>query len=824
MRKFAKTLAVVSVLTPAGVNALGVGEIKLHSALNQKFLAEIPLLVSSGEDVSQIKVRLASPAAFSKAGLERPYYLANLRFKPVRKADGSVVIQVTSPNVIREPFLDFLLEVNWPQGRMLREFTVLLDPPVSFADEVAVVHSVPAVTPGPLQHSRSVATVETASPGVAYGPVKRNESLWKIAERLKRDASVTTEQMVMALYRENPEAFLDGNVNNLKQGVTLKIPSPQAVSRLSSSQARRELREQYRSWLATREESTPKTQRDEALAEADEPKLKLEAPEENEVDSGQVGMPIIEGPDEVSAQTREKIDSLRAENEALKARLEALEQKMSALLQMQNAQLAALQARQQPEAVETAGDDSATVAGGRPSTHSVTEAAVTAGDDLAPVMTERETTAKVAVQEQAGTRPQPEQSGKPESKSSQKAKPVQQRPPAVAEKETEPSFLTALLDEPMFLGMGGGSLLLLGIAGWMIWRRRQEAEVQADTLLAEMDGADQDASIQAAATTPMATAVTSTAGMEVAESSFLSEFTPSDFDILETENDAVDPIAEADVYLAYGRYQQAEELIKQALADEPEKPELRLKLLEIYYANEDGAQFEAYARDLREAGAQQDEEFWHKVVEMGREICPDSSLFGAASPEQNMDLATSAPLEDVDMDLPAGGDSSPPEASSAKDDGLADLDFDQFEFSATNEQGASDVAATQEKSTEEGADERSDADDHSLDFDLSGFDLEVGKTDDQPQASQTREDETLEFTSLSGEAVEDAAEQEDASGEAFDLTDMDEIDTKLDLARAYVDMEDVDAAREILDEILERGSGQQKREAQDLLDKLRLTS
>ncbi len=816
MRKFAKTLAVVGVLTPAGVNALGVGEIKLHSALNQKFLAEIPLLVSSSEDVSQVKVRLASPAAFVKAGLERPYYLASLRFKPVRKADGSVVIQVTSPNVIREPFLDFLLEVNWPQGRMLREFTVLLDPPVSFADEVAVAHSVPSVTPNPVQHSRSVAAAETVSPSVAYGPVKRNESLWKIAERLKRDASVTTEQMVMALYRENPEAFLDGNVNNLKQGVTLKIPSPQAVSQLSSSQARRELKEHYRSWLAAKEESIPKTQRDESLAKTDEPKLKLEAPEENRVDPGRAGMPIIEGPDEVSAQTEEKIDSLRAENEALKARLEALEQKMSVLLQMRNAQLAALQDRQQEEAGEEG-----TLAGGRPSTHSTTDAA-------GAVTAERETTAKVAVQEQAGTRPQPEQSGKPESKSSQKAKPVQQRPPAVAEKETEPSFLTALLDEPMFLGMGGGSLLLLGIAGWMIWRRRQEAEVQADTLLAEMDEMDQDASVQAASAESVATVVTSTAGVEVAESSFLSEFTPSDFDILETENDAVDPIAEADVYLAYGRYQQAEELIKQALADEPGKPELRLKLLEIYYANEDGAQFEAYARELWEAGAHQDEEFWRKVVEMGREICPDSPLFGAAgasSPEQDRDLAAPAPLADIDMDLPAGGDSPSPEASTAQDDGLAGLDLSQFEFPDTNAQDASDVGAAPEKSTEEKAGERADADDHSLDFDLSGLTLEPDKTDDQPQASQAKEGEALEFTSLSGEAVVDeAAEQEDASGEAFDLTDMDEIDTKLDLARAYVDMEDVDAAREILDEILERGSEQQKREAQDLLDKLRLTS
>ena len=144
VRKLSKTLAMMGLLSPVGANALGVGEIKLHSALNQYLEADIPLLTTGSEASSAISVKIASPSAFAKAGLDRPYYLTGLRFNPVVTGD-SVVVKVTSREVIREPFLSFLVEVSWPQGRMFREFTVLLDPPATFEQKTVNAYSAPMV-------------------------------------------------------------------------------------------------------------------------------------------------------------------------------------------------------------------------------------------------------------------------------------------------------------------------------------------------------------------------------------------------------------------------------------------------------------------------------------------------------------------------------------------------------------------------------------------------------------------------------------------------------------------------------------------------------
>ncbi len=804
MRNFAKTLAVMGVLTPAGVNALGVGEIKLHSALNQKLLAEIPLLTSAGEDVSQIRVRLAPSQAFAQAGLDRPYFLTDLRFKPLRKPDGSVVIQVTSTDVIREPFLDFLVEVEWPQGRMLREFTVLLDPPVTYDDAVRVVQSPPGVTPRPVRAERTAAAAVASRPHV-YGPVRSNESLWNIAQKLKPDPAVTTEQMIMAIYRENPDAFLGGNVNALKAGVTLKVPDRDAVMALPPRQARREFQQHYRDWMARRSVAEAEVAGPEA-APAGEPgaQLKLEAPAEPaEVSQGQVEVPVIEGPNPAAPETAEALAALKAENRALKARLETLEKRLAELIELQNATLARLQKE----------------SGG------VGEKA--AGPEKATVPSERE----------AAVKPKPSVVAKPKS---QIAEPKQ-----VPEPAEETSLLAGLLDEPIYLSLGGGSLFLLAVAGFLIWRRRQAADEQADSLLVALD-LESAADDTAGAASPVQEEASQTSGVpetgvEVSESSFLSEFTPSDFDILETENDAVDPIAEADVYLAYGRYQQAEELIKQSLAERPDDPALRLKLLEIYYANEDGAAYREYARELQAAGADGDVEFWNKVVEMGRELGLDDAIFAAGSapdtrpvespsPEAvlDFDLGEAAPDSDevkktaesepgetgfIDLD-PNGADDegAVDEAAGTKSTDPQDFSFD-FESPRSKEDGENPV--DREESRASSADEEVGG----LDFDLGGIELPKNEpAAAAPSTEKTEEADGLEFSLTPEDTTSDSAEGE------VDLIDMDELDTKLDLARAYMDMEDVDTAKEILEEVLARGDGKQKQEAQNLLNQLGVTS
>lgn len=749
MRKFAKALAVVGAITPAGVSALGVGEMKLHSALNQRLLAEIPILVSPGEDISQLRVNLAPAQAFAKAGLARPYYLSSLRFKPIQRADGSVVIQVTSSEVIREPFLDFLLELDWPQGRMLREFTVLLDPPSMVAEVTQVAQETPETTSVPIESSDVGTIAETQ-----YGPVSRGETLWTIAERL-RPPAITTEQMALALFKANPHAFSGANLNALKTGVRLTIPPQEALIALSPSQARREFQQHHQTWLAKRAEpaSQPAAEMvgQKAQEAPEQAQLKLEPPSQAELTANSA---------QSDPETLATIEALKQENEALKARLEALEKQVAALIELKQTELAAVQAGAQSPLPGSA--EAETVPAPSEETAQVAQAS-SQPEVVEPV---EEPEPKPAPVPNPAAEPVAQASVRPdvaEPVAKPKPNPVAQHPSS-----EESSLLKAALDEPLYLSLGGVSLILLGTAGWMIWRRRQAAAEQADSLLVEMDQhADWKVNEEAVnATPPETSAPVEVGSVEVAESSFLSEFTPTDFNLLEGEGEMVDPLAEADVYLAYGRYQQAEELIRQALAEDPKRPELRLKLLEIFYAKEDPAAFESYAKELKAQGADQDPGFWEKVADMARELCSQSPLFASdemqASSEQDLVSALS------DEDRPG-----------------------------------EDICT--------------------LDFDLGDLDLKASKKEaDHPQAVE-KDEQGIEF-SFDLQALDQEESRPASADESFALSDMDELDTKLDLARAYVDMEDMDAAREILAEVFSRGNEKQKQEAKALLDKLGLTS
>ena len=139
MHNLTKTIAAVSILAPASAYPLGIGDIKLHSALNQNLDAEIALILSADEDISDVKVRLASPEKFDEAGVPWSYFLSKIKFEAVVRADGSTIVKLSSKEAYREPFLDFLLEVSWANGNLYREFTVLIDPPVAYTQPVIPV-------------------------------------------------------------------------------------------------------------------------------------------------------------------------------------------------------------------------------------------------------------------------------------------------------------------------------------------------------------------------------------------------------------------------------------------------------------------------------------------------------------------------------------------------------------------------------------------------------------------------------------------------------------------------------------------------------------
>lgn len=253
VRKMIINASIVGLLaasSPGKTYALGLGEMTLKSRLNQPLEAEIALYGVRDTPLEAIHAELALPEAFAQAGIERPFVLSRLRFHLVRRETGEIVVEVTSQRPIRAPFLDFLVAVTWPRGRLFREYTVLLDPPffLESASRRMAESPVEAVRVLPSRPSRKGATA-------VYGPIQPNDALWPIAQRLRPDPFVTPQQMMLALQRVNPAAFLHNNINGLRVGQTLQVPSEEEVLKLSPEEAIQQVQRQNEAW-AMRESQT----------------------------------------------------------------------------------------------------------------------------------------------------------------------------------------------------------------------------------------------------------------------------------------------------------------------------------------------------------------------------------------------------------------------------------------------------------------------------------------------------------------------------------------------------------------------------------------
>ena len=888
MRKLSITLAVMSILAPPSVGALGIGDIRLRSSLNQTFSAEIPLVTSGSESIADVKVSLASPEAFSKAGVERHYSLSKLRFNPTQKPDGSYVIKVSSQDIIREPFMNFLVEVNWPQGRMLREFTVLLDPPSTFKEETIPSTSLPESTRQsrrptytepeaeifPRRSSVGQRTTAAAAAdrirGSTFGPVRPEETLWSIARLINQEVGATQEQVMTALYQANPQAFIRNNIHALKAGETLTIPSREAILSVPVREAKAHLQPPPSAKTGRLTEQRPEPAAGTAT-EGQLPggQLKLLAP--SEIGEKQLG--TAPGAKEESGKAKgdialEVADTVKQENEEIRSRLSELEQQLSSmqrLLTLKDEQIADLQS-QRKSAEPKVAPSSAPEGIQAEMTESPAPASTTPGE--VPVVGEPvpATSEAVAPKVPPASPPVPVPS------------PSVVKPPQPTE---EPGLLAELLDEPLLLALTGiTSALLLGILAWLTMRRRAAIMDEAESILAP---SVRERIAEAPGPTPIMDGVPTEQIVVSAKSSFLSEFTPSDFDALGGETDEVDPISEADVYLAYGRYKQAEDLIRGAIAQYPARDECKLKLLEIHYATENRSAFESYANELFKSGKDAEPDFWDKVVEMGRELCPGNPLFtgvadikldsdeNAFLTSELQDESSQSTIEDDFIaELKRFEESKGAEAQS-RESQRASFDFEEDAAIAGTEQ-------TMQREEDKSAplsfdftapppqDKKSptppDDQEISLELDnLIAFERESLPTPaDQEAPSASPKDKTLDdiLSELGAKPSQNATEQAgepekepleftldldfagitppqdeaegsrmaepasgDEEGELYSsLTDMDEQETKLDLAKAYIDMGDDSTAREILNDVLSKGTEAQKIEAGALLTKL----
>ncbi|VAW84916.1 hypothetical protein MNBD_GAMMA16-1578 [hydrothermal vent metagenome] len=678
---------------------LGLGDIELNSSLNQPLKAKIELLVVKPDELKQLKVRLADKAAYEAAGVERIHLLNDLVFKVIAVDGDKVVIEVTTVAPVREPFLDFIVEADWAAGRLLREYTLLLDPPVYAQERTVAVAaaqttsqssspveavssadtSSKTVSSKPVSTTSSAATRSTGQfTGNEYGPVKNNENLWNIAEKVRSDG-LTTEQAMMGLFKMNPSAFSGANINNLQAGYVLRVPDAAAIQELSHSEAAKKARKHYNDWLAQRRiaaaasNQTPANRTSlaaRAKASGAKPpladsnaQLRLVSPEEGDGGLSGTDSEGLSSTDLARVQAAEEGSAAQA----LQARIQELENRLfqkERLLTLQNDALYELQQqlgspKDLVQVTEFTDEDVAN----DPTIASFSDAAIRESGDVvanAEVGSEETAAETVATVEEVN----------PESTSSVtvSAK-IDVQPEAV-----ENNWLD-LLEDTNILLLGVGVLLIIGAAVWSWVRRRHLQEsfdaseygLMPDELKMPV-GDGEVSTVHTDMTDSDSFMKTSRIVPEEAESDIFVEETTAGLDSFETDDADIDPIAEADVYLAYRRYQQAEDLIKSALEEDPDSESLQIKLMEIYYGSENQLAFEAEAEAVfaRHGGGK---DVWSKIVEMGRELCPNHPLFGDAGAIDTPELE-SLTSESVDLD---------------KDLDLGDLDLDSSGSGATSQ-------------------------------------------------------------------------------------------------------------------------------------------
>jgi pilus assembly protein FimV len=970
IRKLSLAVAVLTALSPMGVLALGLGEIHPQSALNQTFKADIDLLSVSQEELQDVRVSLASQEAFEKAGMPRPFHLTGLKFSPRMTASGKAIIAITSKDPIREPFLNFLVEVNWPKGRLVREFTVLLDPPVTLKRTPAPVATptagrdpVTVVMPPrdnqqetyedelPVQVGRQEAMSEGAHR--EYGPVQPNDNLWNIAKQMRQQGE-SIEQVMMALQDHNSSAFIDNNVNSLKVGVVLRLPEGADVTARSKQQAREEFIAQTRVWRTGKAAvaKTPPAAVDETVStkaltpKQPEDQLKLVASKSEEGDelAGQDGESEIQEIKRLKKKIlliREENEGTLQENETLKNRVHELEDQVKdvqRLLTLKIDQLAEVQAAQskaeeqlqkmqtakvEEEETPSSPEDAQEEGGIKPpeTDASMTQEPVDAQEDTDVTPTpegdvgEEDVATQEAEQtvEPSTTAQEDEETAQAPSQTDETAAAVESPTPQVEESPvSQPPvkkvrYFDGLKENATLLAIiGGVSVLLIGLLA-MVMRRRKEAEAEfAESILVS-----QDSAMARAGSDEGSSLVSPTE-----ETSFMSDFSPSDIDALQDETGEVDPLSEADVYIAYGRYQQAEELVKQAIDKSPDRDELKLKLLEIYFSAKKSDEFTQLAQEMHNNGLEEKlPEAWRKVAAMGKELNPAYALFASAAgiaaaenlgnlddlgldfdvssevqesnvlpesetphdlgvpsefeihseevPSEQVPFEQQTPSEQVPSEPEPKAGTETTEVSQELDsmdlNGLEDLDGMDSESLETNLSLDSEFLNKMDGVDEESVvSEDSDALDINLSdlevdsapstshvqlageeplpFELS--DIEEGLENAQSAAVDSIELEDSEsLDNLDLESIEKELESLSADldseseivdelsllhshSENLDLDSIDEVTTKLDLARAYIDMGDHEGAKSILKEVVGEGDESQQKEAKDLLSTL----
>lgn len=618
--------------------ALGLGELDLKSALNQRFDAEIALSNTGGLELIEIIPKLATDEDFEQVGVNRDYHLTDLRFNAQLSEDGTHIVHISSGKPIIEPFLNFIVEVLWPNGRILREYVVLLDPPVFSSEGIEKIElsrttgsvSVGNTSSGnafsgsntPEQSgSRSGGGLEIppassggnrrtqggVAEGEEYGVTRRGDTLWSIASMVRPNERISVKQTMLALQRANPEAFISNNINLLKAGYVLRIPGESEIRAETSEEAdvavlsQNQEFEDYRTRDVTQIDARRAASSSAAGSDdSDDGELKLLAADQSGAQSGRDDTRADELENSL-AVAREELDRSQRANSEINARLSYIDgqvETLSELVNLKDDQLAALRAELARQAAET-----------------ITQ-------------------------------------------------PVE---PAVIRQQANRSFFSS----PLVLGVIG--LLLIGlVAGalMMLRKRRQEDQLDDNEFPETMIEEDHPQ-------------VSSIDLRDEATDGVIEDGAAEESDALNEDftQQTSDVIGEAEIYISYGRFPQAISLLQKAIENEPHRTDIQLRLLEVYVQTEDAAAFNLQYEQLKLLS---DDDAISEGAELQVEM-----LAGADTSDLDLDLDVDLDVDlDLDLDLDPNEDvagvSSEPivtlEDSGVDDDDLSfDLELEDLE-------------------------------------------------------------------------------------------------------------------------------------------------
>jgi len=690
LKTILKTSGYIACLLVSGIaSATGLGGMAVSSNLGQPLKAEIELVAVDKADRNSITAKLASVEAFKAAGIDYPYTLPKLKFAITNRDSAQPRVQITSAQPVNEPFVTLLVEVSWPSGKLMREYTFLLDPigftvepqaetvkpiapvvstPAALSEPLPVVETMPEpviaptvpeapaeVAPAesgaevtdiePAVAEQSPVTEAPATEAVATMPaepvleeapvvvddalskeeaipvaesvdiqVVRGDSLSKIALKVK-PADVSLERMLVAMYRANSEAFSGKNMNRLKAGKIIRVPDAAEIDAVEQGEAVKVYRAQVEDWNAYRQQLAA------VRAEAREQTVQQGA-------SGKVTAAVTEkaaskaAPTEVLKLSKGEAPgegaaggsaSSKEEESVAKAKALKEAQDRTALLEKNVKDLERLAELKKQQAA--------------------------AAQKTAPAPNADVPTASIGASAPAPAQPV--------------AKPAVPAPVEVP--QVEVSLIDSLLEDPVLLGGGAAGLItLLGAGFWLSRRRATPAPKKAAAVTSDVEDVGSS---------------TGRIAEPVMPSPDTGDFTQQAEDTVEAQtSDEVDPIAEADLFLTFGRDVQAEEVLKEALNSKPGDVPIIVKLLSIYSTRKDTNAFMTYARQIKDGG---DEAAWQQVAAMGRELEPGNPYYGGAGETAAPQVEENAEPA-VDFDLGFGTSESGNEASNALDTMMMD--------------------------------------------------------------------------------------------------------------------------------------------------------